>query len=618
MTALTRIEVEAFKAFAEKASLDLSALPPGLHYVRGCNLTNDRLGSNGAGKTSFFSDAPTWVLYGKTVGGLRTTDVRSWLTEKKPPRGAVTLRDGEHERVAQRGPRATDLTIDGKQVGQDAVDALIGIGYEVWCQAIVMGQGAPLFFDKSPSEKMALLSDAMGLERWERRAQAAAARARRLEDRLRGVEGEVLGLETARDHAQDALGRARSASEEWGRGQAARIEENARTASLARSRAAQIEGRRGEAALAADSAGLLARELRPDAQAARDALARAREEARGAEREIAAAERELTRAEEALASFARQGVCPTCGQAVAKKDAAQHAGEIKNQVADLHHRLKKLRALRGDYVGQAIEREAWLTKYEPKLTEAEKVERRAEGELHLLERELASAQAQAAAAEEAHRRIKAEENPHRQAAQDARKRLREVEATLKEKSDLVGKLAASVERAQFWARGFRDIRLQIIDELIDDLRGTTAEVLDGLGLGEWEVEYATERETKSGAVRQELAVSIRSTTAPEGVRWENYSGGERQRLRLAGALALSEVLLAHAGASIDFRVLDEPTRGLSREGVRDLVEVLGDYARRAGLKIFYIDHQAEDGARFASTITVTNDASRGRLDSCPN
>ena len=133
-------------------------------------------------------------------------------------------------------------------------------------------------------------------------------------------------------------------------------------------------------------------------------------------------------------------------------------------------------------------------------------------------------------------------------------------------------------------------------------------MLDGLGLGDWSVDYATERETKSKTTQRALTTTVRSPSAPDGVRWEVYSGGERQRLRLAGALALSEVLLAHAGVSLDFRVLDEPTRGLSSEGVRDLVEVLGDYAERGGLKIFLIDHVAQEGASFSSMITVENSA----------
>jgi DNA repair exonuclease SbcCD ATPase subunit len=322
---------------------------------------------------------------------------------------------------------------------------------------------------------------------------------------------------------------------------------------------------------------------------------------------------ELARLEAARASFAESGTCPACGQRVAKKDAGRHAGELRDQIKDVRRAFRSLESA-AEGLTQKVEAAAKaLSASEDELYELEAAERRADSSLRLLEREAATARAQLTQAEAELARVEGEENPHREAAQEARRRLRAVEAELGEKEARARKLAASVERAEFWARGFRDIRLGIIDDILDDLRATTAEVLDGLGLGDWEVNFTTERETKRGSTSRALAVEIRSISAPEGIKWGAYSGGETQRLRLAGALALSEVLLAHAGASVDFRVLDEPTRGLSREGVADLVEVLGDYAERAGLKIFMIDHMAVEGARFASTITIEHAAGGARV-----
>ena len=134
-------------------------------------------------------------------------------------------------------------------------------------------------------------------------------------------------------------------------------------------------------------------------------------------------------------------------------------------------------------------------------------------------------------------------------------------------------------------------------------------------LGEWGITYATEKETKAGTRQQVLDVAVRSpASGDESVRWEVWSGGEGQRLRLAGALALSEVLLAHAGVRFDLRVLDEPTRGLSPEGVRDLCELLTEYAAQADLAVWYIDHAAVDSAAAASTLMVIKDGSGSRIE----
>lgn len=612
ISSISAIEVEAFKGFVAPTVLRIANLPAGLHLVCGRNLTNDRLGSNGSGKSTFFSDAVTWCLYGRTVGGLRTTEIQSWLT-KEPPRVAVALRQDKQEHVIVRGPKASALTIGGRTVGQEDVDALVGLDYMAWCQAVIWGQGMPLFFDLAPAAKMGLLSDALGLERWEQRAQAAGARSRRLDDRLRGVEGEVRGLEAAQEHAQDALEKAKDTSDVWVARRAAIVEETASAVRSARLRVDSLEERRGEAALAADSAGTAAKLLRPDVEAARAACARLQAEARTAEVLTGTAVGGLKRAEGDLAAFAERGACPTCGQPVAKMDAERHSDEIRARIAHLQKQIKSRAAGRG-IAARARVFEERLHRDEPRLRELEEAERRADGDLRVLEHELATARAHAAAAQAELARVETEVNPHQQAAQEARAHLRAVKKELLEKEDLVQKLAASVERAQFWARGFRDIRLGVIDDIIRDLRETTAEVMDGLGLGDWTVEYTTERETKAGIVQSALTVVVRSPSAPAGVRWGAYSGGERQRLRLAGALALSEVLLAHAGAALDFRVMDEPTRGLSREGVQDLVELLRAYAEEAGLKIFYVDHSSEEGAVFTSTATVINAAGGARLE----
>lgn len=614
MTALSQIRCESFKSFT-KAQLDVAELPVGLHLVRGRNLLNPGLGSNGSGKSTFFADAPTWCLYGQTIGGLRTTDVQPWGSKKAAAKASVELTDSEGTTHAvSRGPRTSELLVDDKLVGQPEVDALVGLDLNAWSQAVVWGQNAPFFYDLTPAAKMALLSSALGLERWDRRAEAAGKRARRLEARRSEVEGEARGLEAAAEHARDSLRTAREAASRWGLEHARRAEAAAAALVSARGRAGELEIRRGEAALEAERVGLDLRAAQEDADAARAEVTRLQAAASAARAASLSAMGDLGAAKERLKQLeAYPGECPECGQSVPRAHVRAKAKAQAAAVKELARAHREARELAEAADAALAEAEGKTGEVARKRRAAEEALRGAEGRQHLLERELAAARATEAAAEREAAAVEGEENPHREAAQAARARLREVEADVRAKSILAERLGASAERAKFWARGFREIRLGIVEDLLAELADATADVLDRLSMGEWAVEYLTERETKSGTQRA-LLVVVRAPGAPAGgVRWESYSGGERQRLRLAGTVALSEVLLARAGASVDFRVLDEPTRGLSAEGVQELVEVLADYAEQAGLKIFFIDHAAVDSDRFASTTTVESGAGGARL-----
>lgn len=602
---LIAIEVEAFKNFVECTTVDLSGLGPGLHFVRGINGTNDRMGSNGAGKSTLFSDATTWCLYGRTVGGLRTTDVRSWHVDQ-PARVAITLWSPSLEYVIQRGPRASDLTINGKTVGQEDVDALVGVSYAAWAQAIVWGQGQPLFLDLAPRDKMALLSDALGLERWERRAEAAALRAKRLEDALRSLDGELRGLETTRDHAQAALEEAKAAADIWGKDQAARLVRLKEAVEAAAKAEAAAEDERGNVDLDAESVALAIGRVRPVVEAAHAELRELDEASARLLRDLADNQRVFKEVAIQTKSFTEEGVCPLCKQTVTKKDAAAHVRELSERSKKLKKELDQLVKAAHQAKVDATEAREALAEDATEFLSLEARERQLAAALLSMTRRAAETRSAHLAAATALAAAEEERNPHRDAASAAKVRLREVNAALKEGDEKATKLEASAERAQFWAKGFREVRLMVIDEVLEDLRETTATVLEGLGLGEWEVDYSTERENKSGTFTRALVATVRAPGAPEGVRWEVYSGGEGQRLRLASALALGEVLLGHAGVHADFRIMDEPTRGLSREGVRDLTEMLADYAEAAGLKILYIDHQSSDGLVFASTLTVAS------------
>jgi energy-coupling factor transporter ATP-binding protein EcfA2 len=117
-----------------------------------------------------------------------------------------------------------------------------------------------------------------------------------------------------------------------------------------------------------------------------------------------------------------------------------------------------------------------------------------------------------------------------------------------------------------------------------------------------------ERETRTGT-SVGLHVAITKPGRDTAVKWEAFSGGEAQRLKLAGALALSETLLRSAGVRCDLMVLDEPTQHLSPEGVGDLIETLIELGRDR--QLILVDHSARETRKFANVLTVVREPGTG-------
>ena len=98
------------------------------------------------------------------------------------------------------------------------------------------------------------------------------------------------------------------------------------------------------------------------------------------------------------------------------------------------------------------------------------------------------------------------------------------------------------------------------------------------------------------------------------MKWEVWSGGVSQRLKIIGTEALGSVLLNHVGITSNLEMYDEPTESLSREGVSDLVDLLAQRAKDAQKDIWFVDHHVVESSRFNQVVTVTKDAGGSRLD----
>jgi len=86
-------------------------------------------------------------------------------------------------------------------------------------------------------------------------------------------------------------------------------------------------------------------------------------------------------------------------------------------------------------------------------------------------------------------------------------------------------------------------------------------------------------------------------------------------LRLAATMGLADLSRSRTGTPLGLEVWDEPTNGLSPQGIRDLLECLQERAQREQRQIWIVDHRSHEFGGFAGGVVVTKTAAGSRISS---
>ena len=601
----TGMWLENFGSFSGKHNIKLNDTY-GLNFIRGANKAEPRLGSNGAGKSTLLN-ALCWGPYGKTVNGLQSTDVRPWSGKRqtvvKVDFNAVYGDEVvKHRLIRTAGPNS--LTLDDKTVGQDDVDKLLGMSFEVFRQTIMLGQGRPLFHDLPNRDKLVFLSDVLNLERWERYSQKASDAVRKFDMELSRCIGEAAATKVLVEELGAQVKRQDEEAKVWEGERTAQVKElNKKNISVT----GKLERIKDNFAAAdsqhdmcATTLKLCTTDLRKFELTQQDcALAVHKNEVR-----LQTFQRQHDEASGQLKALLKSKTCPTCNQPIKdQKVLLKNKQAVEGRIAAYLEEIKKLGVSSAEKALKQAKADTERMRAEHDRLSREEEKLSAERRLH--RDQLAEVEAEHKQLKKDLERWESDVNPHRQRYLELRKAHNKAVQELKALETEEKTLGADIEQTKFWVKGFKDVRLYVLDDVLQELEFVTNSMLDAIGLVGWEVSYDVERETKSGTVQRGLVTTVRSPRNNGDVKWSAWSGGEGQRLRLVGALALSQVLLARAGVECNIEVLDEPTRHLSSEGVYDLCAFLADRAEQLGRTIWLVDHMAIESAHFNKVLTVS-------------
>lgn len=604
-------EFENFKSFKGKHSFHFMNGVPGLYFVCGENLSDKPLDGNGVGKSTLF-DLIYWIIFGKTTTSLKASNIHSWKT-KGSTQGKLTIEFpyGTYSIFRSWSPNKltiTDPSGNSNDVEQIAVDKLIGLNEIEFQNTILFGQFTDTFLDLSSPEMMQLFSGALNLDYWTTKSSEATKKVSALSNQITGVNGEINYLNGKMESFLSTL-------TDW----------NDKSSSFDKTKKQEVLALRAKVSEKEAAKSLITSELQvPDfTKELMLLVTQAQKTQTQYDSEIKLVN-ELTNKKSGINTEIRliqtqlsklkslSGTCSSCGQVIDLKQIKIEIANYDQKLASLVSLIRKIdtdvASLNESIIKLRINQQSILQKQG--LLDNQKRDIINKNNLNKLRldnilSEIKSLEAQLSKA-------KANTNPFLSMILSHEAKVAETISDLSKLDKSLASLNEDKAAYEVWIKGFKEIRLLVVEEALSELEVEANNSLIELGLDKWSLKFDVERETKSGSVSKGFTVLVETPYNDAVVPLESWSGGEGQRLRLAAVAGLSSLLLSRKEITSNISIFDEPTKHLSETGIENLLSFLKKRADDTNSQIYLIDHRSRN-FHFDGVIKILKDKNGSRI-----
>ncbi len=552
---ILRVDLNNFKSFRGEHVIEFPKRP-GLYYLTGENLDNPRLGPNGIGKSTVL-DAIRWCFYGATSRGLKAGDIVTWGEKfccvTVYLKGFTVQRTQNHNSLTLMDERGSNM------IDQAALEKKLRLTPEQFDYAIMMPQFGESFFDLTANAKLTLLSKILGLDYWLDKSREANELA-----------DEILKAKT---HQEQVAARTE------GQVTVLHADVHSLTTRIADFEANQklaVEGLISDLAPVENWVNQLVNEI-SDLERVLLGIDGRLPKLLSAYNQRGTAISKIGELEGRLLKLHDVGAtCPTCLQAVSATHLLGERTVLEKQIAGLRDVAKALEPSARDYEVVSQNKDDFGRK------------------LAVVRMKLANKHGQRSGLQERIATEQGRANPYSHLLKEKEESLAALTVALGRHQERIATLSEEHTAVSFWVSGFKRVRLFIVEETLRQLEVEVNNNLASLGLVDWRVQFDVERENKSGTVTKGFVVLVYVPNRADPVRLEAWSGGETQRLRLAGDLGVANLIMERAGLVGKVEFYDEPSNHLSDEGLLDLADTLHDRATALGKRIWLVDHRLMD------------------------
>lgn len=599
---INRLYIQGFKSFTKEQLLDINNLDNGLIFVSGENKVEPKLGGNGVGKSALF-EALSFVFFGKTSTNLKAGDIKNWYSTEKC---AVTIefeRNGEQHTLTRTWNPNT-LVLDSRTVAQDEVNDLIGMNFESFSYSVFISQFGQKFLDFTPSEKLNIFTSILEdkLKEWDSFVDKATLNYKSYTEEVSEIRNSIselngkLSILEKNDYSK--------LSEEWENYHIEKVQSFIDTISINK---AVLEGYSKELKEKNKELKKLGEDFDESVlDEIEENIKKYTNQGNEYAKTISGLNTEIRMINKDLKDLQGLGnKCPTCKQKVDGKVIKTETDVLKEQISNTEELLngfikkeKEIAKSLSNEKNKKVKEIEKLNKQEREINDLDK-------EVTVLENDIVNCKDKINYNSIELEKEKNNKNPYIDMISDNDSKVKMLKRKLLYQEEELDRTKRLVEIYKYWQKGFKDIKLMLTSEALDEFEIEINNNLQNLGLADWKVKLLVDTETKSGSVKRGFNIFVKSPVNENLVPFDCWSGGEGQRIRIATTLGLVDFISNKRGSLWNVLALDEPSQYLSEEGIEDLLIALRQKSVENNMKIFYIDHRnLETYGMFSDKINV--------------
>ena len=578
------LSLENFGLWKEKKTI-LFPEKPGIYLVHGRNEDDsEKLEGNGIGKTQLFS-ALSFCFFGVTPEGQKASQI---AYDKKKPIIVTTEWNGH---TIERRTSPGTLLIDGQNATQDELQHLIRLTPDEWKSTVHFCQDIYTFIDWSANEQSLLMGNVLELDRWTRYSSSANEVSKNFNNRQvelsSTLEKNVLTIAHNEQFSEQLKKDVLSLDERLKEIEQEQIEsfnEDVSNLKIEKDKlTTQI------AYLKNNDHKKTFKELKSQ----RDNYLQ--------EKKIT--EYHANQKTKQIDALKKESYCNECGQPILVENAEEIIKTCEKDILNYSEKIKAIDSMILELNSQEETIQKALDLIEKQIESTSQDYYRVSEQIRQIE----------SRKEEIAKRKRQLESSIKSYKNEINEKLGLLE-TLSSKNDELLKENTNIELeikeithlktlTDMWSVEFKNIRTFLLEEVLETLTELTNEYLSELMSG-WSIVFSTNKELASGENRTRVSFSVQS---PDGFVSDlsNWSGGIKDRLRLATSMAFSDYILAKKGLSVPYEIYDESTKFFSKKGVEAFFRLLKKRAISKGISIFVISHTGQELSFFDGEIYIT-------------